>query len=425
MAKDKARFRFTQEAIDRLGKPSDGRIDYRDTHLPGFRLRVTNKGKKTYSVVTRIRGGDQIRVTLGEHPDDKDAAKGRLKEMRDKARDTISMAEAGKDPRKKELSDPENAYTVQRAADLFVKRYLQERGNRTWKETEAIFRRHVTPKWGARPMDDITRKDVALLLDGIMDSGAPIAANRTLSAVRKLFRWSLNRGMIEADPVSGMNPPATERSRDRVLDEDEIRALWKAWGAMPDPWGAYQKMLLTMLQRRNEVATMRWADIGKQIIRSGTGEEEISVWTIPAENFKTNVEQIVPLSPLAVEILDGMTNRGEYIFSTRVNAGQPIGGFSKAKKATDEKSGVEGWRYHDLRRTGATGMGNLGIADFTISRVLGHTRQDVTGRYDRAQYIPEKYRALTAWAGEIERITENKKIGQPSNVVALAAEPRP
>lgn len=412
MPKDRTRFKFTQEAVDRLGKPKEGRVDYRDAHLPGFRLRVTNTGRKTYSIITRIKGGDQVRVTLGKHPTDM------LRDMRKAGREAVERAEAGQDPRKKELSDPENAYTVRRAVDLFVERYLKEKGNRTWKQTENIFELHVIPKWGARLMDNISRKDVALLLDGIMDSGAPIAANRTLSAIRKMFRWSLNRGMIEADPVSGMDPPATERSRDRVLAEVEIRALWKAWDAMDAPWGAYQKMLLTTLQRRREVATMRWDDIGTQTIRNGSGQENITVWVISAEAFKTNMEQTVPLSPAALQILETVPKRGEYVFSTRVKAELPIGGFSKVKKETDEKSGVTGWRYHDLRRSGATGMGNLGIADFTISRVLGHVRQDVTGRYDKAQYIFEKARALEAWANEITRIVENRK-EQPTNIVTL------
>jgi integrase len=396
--------RLTAEAVRKVSRPKSGRTEYWDTDLTGFHLRVTDKGVKSFAFMTRLHGR-QIRVTIG--PAEMDVA-----DARQKARDIRDMARRGEDPRR----TSENAHTVERAVDLFVERYLKAKGRRTWRETELTFKRHVIPTWGKRPLDSITSKDVVSLLDGIMDRGTPIAANRTLAAIRKMFRWATGRRMIPASPAEGIEPPGEERDRDRVLSPDEIKALWVAWDEMGSPFGPFQKMLLTTMQRRSEVAAMRWRDISSRKLTNGV-TEEITIWTLPREMTKADRAHEVPLSALALEILEAMPKRGEYVFTTHEKGEKPISGFSKCKKRTDTLSKVFGWRIHDLRRTGATELADLGVSPFNISRVLNHARSDVTGRYDRYSYIKEKRHALDTWAVRIEEIVSGKKAAD--NVVDL------
>ena len=162
-------------------------------------------------------------------------------------------------------------------------------------------------------------------------------------------------------------------------------------------------MLLLTAQRRDEVATMRWADV----------EPESKLWTIPREQTKADRAHEVPLSPLALEILEALPRfSGPYIFTT-MGGERPVSGFSKGKKGLEELSGLTDWRLHDLRRTGATNMARLGVPGSTIGRVLNHAQRGVTAIYDRHSYLPEKHHALDIWSSKLASIirpTDDEKV---------------
>ena len=382
-----ARKKLTDAAIKRFKAPSAGRAEYWDAELPAFGLRITDKGAKSWVVMYRI-GGRLRRLTLGSYPAIS------LKDARTLAREAMHEVAKGNDPAiTKAAAKRERADTFAEIAEEFIERYAK-RKTRSWKATESILKRNVIPAWGVRPIGEITRRDVIEALDKVMDRDEPYAANRLLAAVRKLFNWALERGVAETSPVANIKAPGKEVQRERVLSDGEIRTLWEACEEADYPFGPLVKMLLLTAQRRDEVATMRWPDI----------EPESKLWTIPREQTKADRAHEVPLSPLALEILEALPRfAGPYIFTT-TGGERPVSGFSKGKKSLEKLSGMEDWRLHDLRRTAATNMARLGVPVDTIGRVLNHAQRGVTAIYDRHSYLPEKRHALDAWASKLTSI---------------------
>jgi integrase len=287
---------------------------------------------------------------------------------------------------------------------------------RTAEETIRILRTKVLPVWEGRKIQDIGRRDVIDLLDRIVDAGTPVAANRTLAALSKLFNWATDRGVIDANPCVRIKAPAAETSRDRVLSDEELRLLWRGCASIGWPFGPFVQLLLLTAQRRDEVAKMRRVEL----------REGGTLWTIPAERAKNGQAHDVPLSGAAQGVLGSLprvAGRAGYLISTTGNSG--ISGYAKAKTRLDtvmlalaksdaEKSGedpdgvqIEPWRLHDLRRTAATGMARLGVEPHVVEAVLNHRSGTITGVakiYNRHSYGPERRAALEAWAAHVEAI---------------------
>jgi integrase len=388
---------MTDAAVRRY-KAGKTRVDYFDNAIPGFALRVSPAtqrspaGFRSWVLFYRM-AGKQRRLTLGSYPETS------LAEAREKAVLARRKVAANEDPTafRRPLAAAASE-TVADVVDLFMRRYMEHGGRahspRYIDEVRRNFQNHVLPVWGGREMNSIRRRDVNALLDSIVDDGKPVAANRVLAALSRLFSWAISRDLIDASPVVRIERPGAETARERALSDHEIPAVWAAAAELGYPWGPYFRMLLTTGQRRSEVAGMRWVDIDK----------EAGVWTMPAAMTKSARAHVVPLSSLAINILNECPRAGTYVFTGR--AGRPISGYSGAKKEIDgalTRSNVEldHWTIHDLRRTVGTGLGRLGISRFVIGRVLNHADNSVTGIYDRYQYLTEKRQALDAWADHV------------------------
>ncbi|MCW2244758.1 integrase [Azospirillum fermentarium] len=262
-------------------------------------------------------------------------------------------------------------------------------------------------------MGDVTRRDVNLLLDEVVDGGAPVVANRLLAAVRKMFNWAASKDYVAANPCAGIMPPSAEDSRDRVLGDDELRRVWEAASALGELFGPLVRLLILTGQRRDEVAGMRWSEL----------DLDAGLWTIPKERAKNGKAHAVPLSVAAVAVLavlprlemdDGTPS--DFVFTTTGTT--PVSGFSKAKERLDLLAGVEGWRFHDIRRTVTTGLARMGIAPQVADRILNHVQGTIRGVaavYNRHDYLDESRAALDAWAQRLDRIVN----GTPANVVDL------
>jgi integrase len=251
------------------------------------------------------------------------------------------------------------------------------------------------PKLGTRRPDEITRTELVDLLDGIADRGAPIQANRTAAVISRLFSWMLDRGDVETSPAVRLPKPGTERARERVLSDDEIKKLWSVWDAMAWPFGWIFQLLLVTAQRRGQAAGMAWSEL----------DLKRKVWTSPT---KAQHLHEIPLSPLALEIIGRVKKYedAEFLFSTTGKT--PASGFSKAVADSIKDCGVDGWSPHDLRRTAATNMARLGIPKLTISRVLDHAEGGVTELYVRHSYFDEKRQALGIWGRRLDEILKGK-----------------
>ncbi len=401
MPRKRPRKTLTHLRVKRLEPPKVGQVDHFDAALPGFALRVTTKGHKSWVLFYRI-GGRQRRYTIGSYPAFE------LAEAREEAREAIRQVAKGIDPATVKARQKAKAErqpdTFAAVADLFVKRYAKPK-TRSWRETERIFEKYVNTEWRKREIHGIARDDVIDLLDRVMDRNGPYMANRVLAAVRKLFNWCLERGILDATPVANVKAPGDETERDRVLSDDELKALWETWDNQRWPFGPFFQLLLVTAQRRGEVAQMRWADINF----------EERVWTLPREMTKGDRSHEVPLSSMAMDILGSLPRLGDYVFAGRKD-GRPISGFSRAKKRCDTLSGIGGWRLHDLRRSAGTNMAKLEIAVSTISRVMNHKEGGVTKIYDRHSYLPEKRRALETWSRKLASII---RPGDDDRVVPL------
>jgi integrase len=385
-----------------------------DSKVPGFGVRVYPSGKRMYLFQYRLggRAGRQRRMTIGLH------GPFSVDEARNVAADLYQAARKGRDPvEEQRAAERVQRTTIESVVDEFMTRHMvgKHRTRRYIEDTRRQFDKYVLPYWRGRDLREITRRDVIGLLDRIVDQGKPSVANRTLTSVRKLFNWALQRGIIDTSSVVQIEKPAEERRRERILSSHEIRAVWAAAGTLGYPYRQFFRLALVLGQRRDEVAGMKWAEIN-------AGER---VWTLAGDRTKGCRAHVVPLPTLAVEILGEVPRGlGEWVFTTL--GARPISGYSAAKvrldlivaKAQTEvgEPDLEPWRIHDLRRTVGTGLGKLGTPRFIIARVLNHADRTVTGIYDRYEYLEEKRKALGEWGEYLESL-----VRRPAEAVQLRA----
>jgi integrase len=251
------------------------------------------------------------------------------------------------------------------------------------------------------PAADLGRATVVKTLDAMARKGSVAMAARTAAYGNAAYGWAVKRGALSINPFVNL-PVAPAVKRDRVLSDDELAEIWRATDG-PGPFNGIVRMLVLTGQRRDEVAGMTWAELAD------------NTWTIPASRAKNGATHIVPLSAPAQDLLRSLPQFGELVFG-------PFNNWSKAKAALDAKSGVTGWRLHDLRRTAATGLQRLGVRLEVTEQVLNHvsgSRAGIVGVYQRHDFASEKRAALEAWGAHAQAIVEGRAAGD--NVVTLRA----
>ena len=387
---------LTDRTINALKPAPEGkrRIVW-DALVPGLGVRVTERGVKTFVLVTRYPGSaNPAPRSLGVY------GAITLEAARAKARDWLSLIAGGIDPEQHAARKREQ--TFQAISEQYFLR--KAKAHRTRALSEATLARLVYPTFGARPIEAINRSDIVRLLDRIEDERGPIQANRTLGIVNRVMNFHASRSDDFRSPIVRGMSRGTEQARSRILDDDELRAIWKATADYPI-FGPLLRFILLTATRRYEAGHMRWAE------RNGN-----RAWTIPAARYKTNLDHVIPLSALALSVLPVRGN-GDFVFSA--NGREAIGGYQRHKQAIDTASGVTGWVIHDLRRTARSLLSRAGVASDHAERCLGHVIGGVRGVYDRHEYFDEKARAFEALAGQVERI-----INPQENVVAIGGAKR-
>ena len=396
--------RLTVRSVETI-RPSAERREIPDGIMPGLYLIVQPSGAKSWAVRYRHQGQPR-KHTIGSFPTVD------LKTARLLGGKALRAAAEGRDPgREKMQSRAAKADSIDRVVEDFLERHVRRSNRpRSAQETERLLRLHVLPRWRGRTVHEITRRDVLDVLDRVVDGGAPIAANRTLAAVRKFFNWCVARDILSASPCAGVKPPTAERSRDRVLSDDELRLVWQAADQVGWPFGPLVKLLALTGQRRDEVGRMQWSelDLDKQL------------WTLPAERVKNNQPHHVPLSDAALAVLKGAPQivGSPFVFTT--NGIAPSSAYSKNKRRLDAllPADMSAWRLHDLRRTAASGMARLGINLPVIEKVLNHASGSfagIVGVYQRHSFADEKRAALQSWGNFIAALIESEpaeKVGR-------------
>ncbi|MCJ2111928.1 tyrosine-type recombinase/integrase [Methylobacterium sp. E-025] len=391
---------LTVRAIEAM-KAGPVRSEIPDGLIPGLYLVCQPSGVKSWAV--RYRAGSRTRKhTLGRYPGID------LAGARELARRTLLSVASGRDPAGERAEERRSAAGIagssrdrfDAAAALFIERYAKANTKeQTWRESERLLATHVLPLWRARSIQEITRRDVVELMDAIVDRGAPVSANRTLAVIRRMFAWLVERSVLVTNPCTDVKAPTAEKSRDRVLTDDELAAVLRACEGLNEPFGALIKLLALTAQRRDEVGQMSWREV----------DLNARMWTIPKERAKNGIAHDVPLSEASVTVLAGIrriTGSRGLVFTTTGETS--VSGFSKIKKRLDAAvPNSSPWVLHDLRRTAASGMARLGITLPVVEKVLNHTSGSfggVAGIYQRHHFADEKRAALGAWAAHIETI---------------------
>jgi integrase len=411
--------KLNQKNVAGLALPPD-KLEKRffDDDLPGFGLRLRAGGKRTWIVQYRSAGGKNQTLTIG------DAAVLDASPARQEAKQRLANITLGGDPQAEKAEQRARAaLTFGAVATRFLDaaRRKIENGDdkalkpRSLESVEGHLAKHWAP-FNSLPIHSIERRNVAARLGEIAAERGLYAGNRARSTLSVLFTWAIGEGLVDTNPVLGTNKPMEkEPPRERVLEPAELVAAWNA--CRDDDYGRIVRLLVLTGQRRDEIGSI--------------GKSEISVgarcWNIPRERTKNSRAHEVPLPDLAIEILkpamlrEGREDR-DLIFGDGLRA---FSGWSKAKLSLDRRieqatgTKPEPWRLHDLRRTAATRMVDLGVLPHVVEAVLNHVsghKAGVAGVYNRALYAPEKRRALDLWAAHIEALLAGKLA---SNVIPM------
>ena len=425
---------LTDLSIKKLALP-DKRREVPDGRIGGLYLIVQPSGAKSWAVRYRADGLPR-KLTLGPYP----AVD--LATARKRAQEALGDVAGGKDPASAKQASKATATAeranddkrVERVAEAFIKRHVKLSGKvgAGWgAEVERLFKIEILPRIGGKRIGEVTKNDLLSILDAIVDRGSPITANRCFAVLRKFFNWACDaRGLIVVSPCKGIEAPAAESSRDRVLDDEEIRLAWQAFDAIGWPFGPIGKLLLLTGARRSEIAEATWQEI----------DLDARTLTLPGSRTKNGEPHEIPLSDDAVEIIGALPRiegKAALVFST--TGATPVSGFSRSRELIEkaiaaklrrvtiergeDPERVEApkpWTLHDLRRTCASGMASLKIAPHVIEAVLNHKNGTIKGVakvYNRYSYAAEKRAALDAWARRLEVIVSG---AEASNVVELA-----
>ncbi len=395
---------LTDAKLKGLKAPASGRIEISDANVAGLRVRLGPSGRPSFIFRKRV-GGKPCNIALGTF-----SPRFTLADARKKARTLVSDIEAGLNP----AADARAQAKRKGPGSLTIRNMLPDyiaakrlAGRRSVDEMERTLTRDVLPVLGDRLADTVTRGDVTRLIEDIQ---APVQARAVHAQLSAFYTWAMPAlDRLPANPCRDARRPEKPKSRERVLTDRELQALWRVAEGEAQPWRSGLQLLILTGQRREEVFAADRAEI----------DAKGKLWTIPRERAKNGAEHLVPLSDGALAALAVVpeVKDASKLFTTRMNSETGPSGFSKAmtriRKALDKEleTAAPHWTLHDIRRTVATGMQRLGITAEVVEAVLNHisgSKAGIAGVYQRHKFLAEKRHALDAWGAEVARIVKGK-----------------
>jgi integrase len=377
-----------------------------DGSLPGFACRARRSGtevSRTWYCQYRANRR-QRRESLGDIRRVKNDAARKI------ARQRFAAVELGSDPAADRDRARSEAAAIKTTVGNVVERYLRakkaEMRPATYKAAERYFKVHFAPL-SAAPITAITRAEVATVLQDIAAERGRVAAARARANLAALFSWTVREGLLEQNVVANTNKPdAGVRSRERVLDDGELRAIWQ--NLENDDFGKIIRLLILLGCRRSEIGDLKWSEI----------DLDVGVMTISGTRVKNHRTLVLQLPGAALEILRAVPRRqGAFVF------GKGTRGFctwGHCKQQLDSRitnalgQSLPAWRVHDVRRTCRTGLGKIGVPPHVAEMVIGHAKGGIVAVYDRHTYGAEIKTALLRWSEHIATILEDRQ----SNVVS-------
>jgi integrase len=404
--------KLTQENVEGM-KPELKRIEIPDDRQPGLYLIVQPSGAKSWAVRYRFDGKPR-KFTIGSCP------RFSLTSARKLAQDALFKAGRGNCPAEQKQAARASKscggapQTIGELTETFMAQHVKKRlRERSQREIGCLLRKELAPLENRR-IDSIKKADIRTMLGRLEDT--PVQANRLLTHTKKLFNWAVENDFLESSPCENLRQPHTEQARTRVLTDDELRLVLCAAGRLEPIYGAYLRLLIHLLARRKEIACMSWAEI----------DFKAATWTLPAARAKNKREHTLPLPNAAMAILESLKDKSldlpsPFVFPSPVRTGS---GLIKVKRQIDgliEGEPIPDWRFHDLRRTGASSLARFGIPRAVCEKILNHRSgafAGVAGVYDRYDYFKEMRAALERYANFLAGIEHG------SNVVDLDAAPK-
>lgn len=413
----------TLELTDKFcqsSKPLDGRqTDYFDTIVKGLCLRVSPAGTRTWNLIySRPGDGKRARMKIGRYPE---ISLGGDNGARQRARDARAKVGDGGDPiADRKAQDP--SQTISDLVDNYLTRHASAK--RSGAEIARRLRKNVTSVIGTMKLSDLHRRDLTRCIDKVKDRGAGTEANKVFEDMRAMIRWARGRGDLDENLTEGMKRPTETVERDRLLSSDEIKTMWAALAGadMRESTRRVIRLCLISGQRVGEVTGMTIDEI----------DLENGIWTIPAARSKNARAHVVPLSPMAIVIVRDQIRAVQALSMQKGRSVPPFvfpgpKGYSAVTGAAIAKAikrqeirkhnsttimGIGPWTCHDLRRTTATHMEEIGLSPLVVGHVLNHvsiTKASITSRvYARYDYMREKREALELWADRLAAITDGK-----------------
>ena len=419
---------LTAAAVEKLKPKPNKTLEVRDAGAAGLRLIIHPSGRKTWVLRGRLGAdGRQAKITLGpldlSSDDEGEPTLGKplsLQAARILANHLLRQRGRGVD-----ISE------TKKGGDFFpivVKEFIADHArprNRTWRSTASVLGLAyptddgepvlkpdgLAKRWATKSITEIEGATIHGVIAESRRNGVPGAKTKKkntdpsesrgralAAALGKLFSWATQHRKVEVNPALGMYRPKPPTARARVLTDAEVKAVWEASDEVGFPFGRVVQLLMLTGQRRDEVAGMRWSELN----------DDFSVWDIPPSRTKNKLPHVVPLPPLAREIIASVPRvvGSDLVFTT--SGRTPISGFSKFKSRLDaEMDASQHWQIHDLRRTAVTKMADLGVLPHVVEAIVNHVsghKGGVAGIYNRAVYMPERTAALELWAERVSTI---------------------
>jgi integrase len=436
---------LTQAAVEKL-KPIPGKRWFvRDAASRSLFLVIQPSGHKSWMMRFRRSGGAAAKLVLGPLDLSRRAPSGepeisqpltlvaarqlaaKINTERASGRDVIADHKARKHRRRAEIAEAAANSFIAAARD-FIERHAKAK-TRGWRETARNLGFNaddlapnvggLARRWADRDVRSIDAHDLYAVVEearrlgtpGIPVRGEKISESRARhlhDALSGMFGWLVRHRRVDVNPMARVHKPDKAKARDRVLTSDEVVKFWAATDGVTEPFGVVLKLLLLTGARLNEIARLQWSEVS----------DDCSTLTIPGSRTKNKLPFSIFLPPTARDVISSASRFDGCAYAFTTNGVTPISGWSKTKRRLDAGMDIPAWRIHDLRRTAATGMAEIGVPPHIVEACLNHVsghKASVAGIYNKAVYADEKREALARWAAHIAGIVS----GEPAKVVPI------
>jgi len=376
------------DRVVQQAKTKEVRVEIADAVVPGLYLIVQPTSVKSWAVRYRV-GTHTRKLTLkGRYPVLS------LAKARDAARKALESVSDGVDPAAaKQAGTPADDTLA-----AYIALYREKHVSAVRAGTAANINReleHMQDAWPGRALRSISKRDVIAFVDKAMKRG-PSAAVTAWKVAKAFFSWCEAREDDFPSPARSIRKPAKEKSRDRVLDDAELKLTWEAASAEGGPAGALIKLLILSGARRNEMTELARDEIAADAIE------------LQGERTKNGLPHTIPITSMIRRVLDGLPGTGKFVLN---GTDRPFGDHSGAKEMVTPA--IRPWTLHDLRRSFASGLQRLGVAPHIVELALNHrsgTFSGVAGIYQRHRYAKEVQEAFELWSRHVEAITTKKAV---------------